>query len=347
MNDNKRVSNFFALFLQERKAVGDFVVMILKKFTNRFHTRDFLFTGVSLATGLLAILNLGAMKPRFAPRVDRGLIEHNSIDEASGLAASRLNKNVLWVHNDSGKHPRIFALDIDGGHLGTYFLPGLNYRDWEDIAVGPGPDAGQFYIYLGNIGDNEAEYDLKYIYRIPEPNLRRNGIPVRDTLRNVDTITFRYPDGKRDAETLMVDPLTRDILIISKRESEVHLYRMPYPQSTSHVITVEHVATLPMNSVVAGDISPSGLEILVKTYDTVYYWQRKPEESVVAALQKEGGIAPYVLEPQGEAVCWDAAASGYYTTSEELAHLPAHLYYYSRLAPATAGKKAPRHADGK
>jgi len=335
MNDNKnRHEVAYPFFtLQKRMRV------VRTVFTNkRFHSRDFFFTASSLAIGALVILNLGALKPRFGPRIDKGLIEHGSIDEASGLAASRINRNVLWVHNDSGKHPRIFALDADGDHLGVFYLPGVSYRDWEDIAVGPGPVPGQSYIYLGNIGDNEAAYDLKYIYRFPEPSVPRGDGAVRDTLRNVDTITFRYPDGARDAETLVLDPLTRDLLIVSKRETEVHVYRLRYPQSTNHVITADRVATLPISNVVAGDISTSGFEILLKTYDTVYYWRRQPSESVAEALQNEYDIAPYVLEPQGESICWDAAGSGYYTTSEELANLPAHLYYYSRLAVSAAGK---------
>jgi hypothetical protein len=40
-----------------------------------------------------------------------GSITAPTIDEASGLAVSRLNDNILWVHNDSGDTARIFAID--------------------------------------------------------------------------------------------------------------------------------------------------------------------------------------------------------------------------------------------
>jgi hypothetical protein len=41
---------------------------------------------------------------------------------------------------------------------------------------------------------------------------------------------FQYPDGSRDAETLLLDPLTKDIYVISKREFEdIRVYRAPYP----------------------------------------------------------------------------------------------------------------------
>ena len=52
------------------------------------------------------------------------------------------------------------------------------------------------------------------------------------TLSDVETFTLQYPDGPRDAETLMVDPLSGDIYIVSKRDTVLHIYRAAYPQST-------------------------------------------------------------------------------------------------------------------
>ena len=46
---------------------------------------------------------------------------------------------ILWTHNDAGGENRIFAIDSNGISRGTYYLNGIENRDWEDIAVGPGP----------------------------------------------------------------------------------------------------------------------------------------------------------------------------------------------------------------
>jgi len=268
----------------------------------------------------IVVLNPSALAddPNFGHQIDRGLIEFDEINEASGLAASRRNPDVLWTHNDSGDEARLFALTTDGRHLGVYRIAGVAARDWEDIAVGPGPVEGVSYLYIGDIGDNDAQFDLKYIYRIPEPLVDSNQSPVDTTLAGAEAIAFRYPDGSRDAETLMVDPLTKDIYLVSKRESSVRVYRAPYPQSTSESITLEQVATLNVTLAVGGDISPAGLEILVKTYTNVYYWCRTPAEELWEALTREPVTVPYTPEPQGEAVCWSADGMGYYTVSEEL-----------------------------
>ncbi len=264
----------------------------------------------------------------FGERVDLGSIESKSIVEASGIAASRKNANVLWTHNDSGDRSYIYSLNSVGRHLGRYYVSGASSSDWEDMAIGPGPVDGEHYIYIGDIGDNSASRELKRIYRVLEPNVDFNQSPLDTTISGAETITFRYPDGKRDAETLMVDPLTKDIYVVSKRETRVGVYRTPYPQSTTETITLEHVATLDLSGTVGGDISPSGLEILIKTNSTIYYWRRSPEQKLWQAFDDDPFKVPYIPEPQGEAVCWDPEGLGYYTISEGS---PTHLYFYPRL----------------
>ena len=278
--------------------------------------------------------SLFAQAPAFGPREDKGLIEFSAITEASGIAASKKNINVLWVHNDSGDSARIFAMNNDGKHLGVYTIKNAANRDWEDIAVGPGPDKNTDYIYIAEIGDNNAQYDLKYIYRVPEPVVDENQEPVYITLENADIIKFRYPDGARDAETIMVDPLTKDIYIVSKRETNVSVYLAAFPHSLTDTLILEHVAALPLTQIVAGDISPGGKEILLKNYDYVYYWKREPQQTITEALtSNQYYLLPYTREPQGEAICWSYNSDGYYTISEEPLNIQAHLYFYQRLSP--------------
>jgi len=101
-----------------------------------------------------------ATETDFGNQVDLGLIGYDAISEASGIAASRSNPDVLWTHNDGGDSPRLFAFNTQGKHLGVYSIAGVSNRDWEDMAIGPGPIDGQQYLYIGEIGDNDAQYDL-------------------------------------------------------------------------------------------------------------------------------------------------------------------------------------------
>lgn len=261
-------------------------------------------------------------------RYENGLLQNRQINEASGLDASWINADVLWTHNDSGDQNRIFAIDTRGNDLGTFYLAGISNRDWEDIAVGPGPQDGQAYIYVAEIGDNRAVYDTKYIYRIPEPMFKQQSLPVDTTLEGVQTIAFRYPDGPRDAETLMIDPLSRDLYVISKREEQVRVYRLAFPQVIDSVTTAEYLLSLPITMVTAGDISDDGRDIIIKNYDQIFYWRRDVQQSVSEVLAMPPDTLPYVVEPQGEALCWSADGQGYFTLSEEAKGIRARLYYY-------------------
>ncbi|MEE9431500.1 MAG: T9SS type A sorting domain-containing protein [Melioribacteraceae bacterium] len=293
-------------------------------------------------------LNAQDTPPTFGSRSNLGELVNDDIDEASGLVASLNNKGVLWTHNDSGGENRIFAIDTNGNNLGEFYLDGIENRDWEDIAIGPGPDDKLTYLYIGDIGDNEKEHALKYVYRIEEPKVAAGQSFIDSTITDISTITLLYPDANRDAETLMIDPLTKDIFIVSKRNTKVRLYKATYPQSTTGIVNMSLEVKLtfpkdpeenkPFNYITAGEISSDGKEIIVKTYDDVYYWSRTENESVKQAMIKAPLNLPYVREPQGEAICWKPNDDkGYYTLSEEKVNVggtefnfPAKLYYYPR-----------------
>ena len=297
------------------------------------------FYKISLIIFLISTFLELFANPQFGNQVDLGLIENDEIDEASGIVASRKNNNVFWLHNDSGNENVIYAINSSGNNLGIYTISGITNRDWEDITIGPGPDPDEDYIYLGDIGDNNLQYEEKYIYRFIEPDVSEFQDPVFDVISNVETITFQYPENiLYDAETLMSDPVTGDLYVVTKRYggNVDYVFRAAYPQSTETTITLEEVAQLTIPDFLGygatgGDISSSGLEILIKTYSDVYYWSRKLDDNLWEAFDDEPLMEPYSQEPQGEAICWKADAMGYYTVSEEYMEVPAHLYLYPRI----------------
>src|SRR5687767_12309589 len=63
-----------------------------------------------------------------------GTLRDDKLVESSGLVASRKNPDVLWVHNDAGDKPRLFAVSTKGTALTRIDVAGAEARDWEDIA---------------------------------------------------------------------------------------------------------------------------------------------------------------------------------------------------------------------
>ncbi len=267
----------------------------------------------------------------FSKGVHQGILENKKLDEVSGIAASQSNENVLWTHNDSGDKSNLYLIGLQGENYGTVKLKGVSNRDWEDIAVSAGPENGVSYVYIAETGDNLSVYSDKTIYRIVEPDISNVSFPVTLTIETVDAIRFEYPDGKKDAEALMVDPISKDIYIISKHEANVNIYVLKYPQATDKKTIAKKVGTLPVTKVVAADISPDGTEVLIKTYFTVMYWKKKGGESIIDLLKTPPILLPYIFEPQGEAITWKSDGSGYFTLSEEKYDIDPVLYFYERL----------------
>ncbi len=80
------------------------------------------------------------------------MLKTNEIDEASGIVAGRVNKDFLYTHNDSGGKPIVYILNKQGEKIGELLLKGIKNRDWEEIAIGKGPDDHFTYLYVGEIG---------------------------------------------------------------------------------------------------------------------------------------------------------------------------------------------------
>lgn len=264
--------------------------------------------------------------PKFVGGQKLGWLRSPLITEASGLAASRKNRDILWTHNDRGHAGRLYAIKTTGELVASYIVMGALSRDWEDIAIGPGPDPNADYLYIGDIGDNNAKRDTVVVYRVVEPVVDVNAVEQNKPLRGVEAIELKYPDRARNAETLLADPVTKDIYIVSK-QNKTKVYRAAYPQSTSEATTMEQVAKIDLAMAVGGDISPDGAMIIMRGYFAARLWSRPAGATVADALSSAGCGIPLVFELQGEAICFDAAGRGYFTTSE---HKYQPIYYFER-----------------
>jgi len=274
---------------------------------------------------LAAVGPARAATPAFTNGVITGTIQTNLITETSGLVASRRNPGVLWLHNDSGDSARLYAIDAAGHTLGIYTLTGAAAVDWEDLALATDPVDGTNYLYVGDIGDNSTARSSIQVYRVPEPAVSTNQAGLVTNLTGVSTFTLVYPDGAHNAETLLADPWTGDLFIVTKNDNPARIYRAAYPM-TGAVTTLAFSNTLAFAIPVGGSVAASGRQILIKRYAAVSYYGRLPGQAIADALTNAFAMLPYTLEPQGEAVAWDARERGYFTLSENASQ---PIYYYA------------------
>ncbi len=261
-----------------------------------------------------------------------GKLQEAYCNEISGIVASHINKGVFYVHNDSGDTSRVFAINNEGKVMATCYFAGepalmFGVKDCEAIGYGPGPEIGKSYIYLGDIGDNAQQRPYVSIYRFEDPPGLQ---PVMQIERQVAFL--KYPDGPRDAETLMVDPVHHLLYILSKRQDTIGIYSTTLNFSNGDTITFSRKASLfiedtsPGKWIVAGDISSDGRQILIKSQVRVYHWNRNGTEAIEQTLTRKPTTLPYTIETQGEAICFTPDGKGYYTVGEGR---DAAIYYYS------------------
>ncbi|HTN06963.1 hypothetical protein [Agriterribacter sp.] len=268
------------------------------------------------------------------PVTIKGKLNADINDETSGIAASSINKGLLYIHNDSGDTSRFFLIGTDGVLKAIYTFKANpliknGVTDCEDIAVGRGPK-GKPYVYIGDIGDNNAKRKYITVYRIKEPKLKSSA-KIFTGYANADPLYLKYPDGARDAETLMVDPVEKLFYIISKREDSVSVYTAPLLFKRNDTVILTKRATLFFEGgnsgkwISGGDISANGSQVLVKSYLKVYYWKRRAKEPVWQLLMTPPREMPYKAEQQGEAIGFTMEGKGYYTISEGM---HPEVYYY-------------------
>lgn len=254
----------------------------------------------------------------YGPPTRIATIKNDDINESSGLVASHTSPGAYWTHNDSGDGPFIYAIGTRGQSLGTFRVTGATNRDWEDIASGPGPQLNRSYLYIGDTGDNDRVRDEIVIYRVLEPQLTaadKNTTKKRPRATEpAEALRLVYPDGKHDAEALLVHPSTGDLYIVTKTPfTKPSIYKARAPFTSGKPIALQRIGELQTPSllggaITGGSISPDGRHVAFCDYfggyelilpDTVKrfeeIWKQKPA-SFALGKRKQGESIAYRLD---------------------------------------------------
>jgi hypothetical protein len=264
----------------------------------------------------------------YGPPVNLANLEYSSVKESSGVASSERNRGIFWTHNDSGDGPFIYAFDRKGKHRGVWKVAGARAQDWEDMALGPGPARGRSYIYAGDIGDNSKRRDHIVVYRVAEPQITAKD--SSSTVKNprdtepAEAIRLKYPDGKHDAEALMVHPSTGDLYIVTKAmgaAAGVYKLKSPYRGSDVSVLTKVGEVEFPnamRGFITGGDISRDGRRVVLCDYLGACEIALPGGRGVAFDEVWKQTPAPVGLgaRRQGEAICYRADGQALIATSE-------------------------------
>jgi hypothetical protein len=271
-----------------------------------------------------------------------------TITESSGVASSSVGDDWFFTHEDSGAESEVHAVGTDGRLLATYRL-GVQARDWEDMA------RSGTTLYLADVGDNSAARDLGLlVHEVPEPPVDPSREGVVQDLPPTTSYRLRYPDGPRDAETLLVHPATGRLYVVTKGilgRPQVWAAPLPLapdgePNVLEQVAEVEPRRTGTPGGpgigraanvlVTAGDISPDGGRVALRTYTDLYEW-RVADGDVAGAFDDDPLVVPLPPTSQGEALAYTRDGTALLTTTEgpsaEVHRVPSPLLSDARRVP--------------
>jgi hypothetical protein len=222
------------------------------------------------------------------------------LSEISGCAVGQKNPGVVWVHNDSGDGPLLYAIRAsDGVTVASVKLLNVEARDFEDMSIANGR------LYVGDIGDNLAKNPNVSIISVAEPKLTGTKyveLTLKPTVR-----TLTYSEGPRDAEAMFIDPNGSPV-IIDKVDATVW-------RAKKGSATLDRVATLDMPLVTGAALSRDGKDLLLRTYLSVLRYSRSAKAPFDSIYSASPALVDSPFLPQAEAVCTGPGKTGY-TISE-------------------------------
>ena len=243
----------------------------------------------------------------------------NDVYESSGLVD---RGHIVYTNNDSGDAAVVYGVDPRTGRTVTRTTYADKVtEDIEDIA--PGSNGS---LWAGDTGDNRANRKGVDVYHL-------------DTLADGDHPATRYPltypDGPHDAETLLVDPHTQRVYIVSKAVFGGTVYAAPRDLRPGRQNRLRPFARVP-GLVTDGTFFPDGRHVLLRTYGTASVYTFPGFQPV--------GTVTLPSQPQGEGI--SVSSTGRVLVSSEgvdsdvlRIHLPHRLT--SSPPPAAASGPTP------
>ncbi|MEU4745187.1 hypothetical protein AB0G02_32650, partial [Actinosynnema sp. NPDC023658] len=219
--------------------------------------------------------------------------------ELSGFAS---NGDEWFAVNDSDEGAlQIQVVDRTCAITRTITTPNNPY-DVEDLALAPDGT-----LWAADTGDNGKSRETVALHAVSPDGSAR-------------LYRLTYPDGKHDAEALLLDGSGIPHIVTKETIGSASVYRPTAPLTEGAPTPMERVARVPIsttdtpggplqNSVVTrvvtgGAMSPDGRVAALRTYTDAYLFP-VPDGDLAKALGSDPVRVPLPGEPQGEAIAFD------------------------------------------
>jgi hypothetical protein len=229
----------------------------------------------ALCLGLLLLAAPAAADATSVPGSRLFAFDDDDTFESSGLVD---RGDVVFTINDSGDDAVVYGVDPASGRTVSHTTYADSVEDVEALAPGA---HGTFWV--GDIGDNRHSRDRIAVYHVR---------PGEHDLA-VDRFDLAYPDGPHDAETLLVQPRTQQVFVVSKSVFGGTVYAAPRTLASGRTNRLHAYARV-RGLVTDGAFFPDGSHVVLRTYG----------EAMVYTIPVFGlaGTVRLPTQPQGEGI---------------------------------------------
>ena len=261
-------------------------------------------------------------------------ITDNRLFELSGLVAVEGGYVTANDSNSGAKH--VFFLDNACKIRRNPINYPRNPLDPEDIAVGT-----DNVVWVADTGDNGLERATVALWKL-DPN---STTPV--------IYRLTYPDGKHDAEALLLAADNTPIIVTKGVKAGVYVPTGPLVANSQQGVALKKVGEVPIPPTetsnplaVAGRIAVTGgaqprdrKRVALRTYADAFEWDVPDGDVVKAITTGKPRITPLPDEPWGESITYSLDGKSFVTVSDLEAGKQTRLLRYT---PAVAALPSPK-----
>ena len=216
------------------------------------------------------------------------------LDEVSGTEYIQ-SSNLVWMLNDSGNQPKLYAFTKEGKFLREVYVKTKN-NDWEDLTS---DDLGN--LYIGDFGNNDNDRKHLKIYKVAKEYLTKKNAEVEEIAFEYENQN-KFPPKKKDrffdAESFFFYNNHFYIFTksrVKKEYGKTFLYKIPATKGNHTAKLIGEFDNGKKNDswITSADISDDGKKVMLLSQKNILVFSDFKDDQFLSGKVKEIDLKHY------------------------------------------------------
>lgn len=216
------------------------------------------------------------------------------LDEVSGTEYIQTS-NLVWMLNDSGNQPKLYAFTKEGKFLREVYVKTKN-NDWEDLTS---DDLGN--LYIGDFGNNDNDRKHLKIYKVAKEYLIKKNAEVEEIAFEYENQN-KFPPKKKDrffdAESFFYYNNHFYIFTksrVKKEYGKTFLYKIPATKGNHTAKLIGEFDNGKKNDswITSADISDDGKKVILLSQKNILVFSDFKDDQFLSGKVKEIDLKHY------------------------------------------------------